>query len=530
MKALVTVVSALVISQAFWGCSVEDADYKSGMYWLNERGNWQAAVTAFKRSLVVHPDRWKTHLALIEAMSQGDDADALERSLIETLSKFPDSSRSVSLSNAAITLMGEDRYTLLAGRLELTALMEKINRKGDKPELLSRAIIAACRARNQAEANALLVRLLNATNGELSDSVRHELNFFIGAAQLSKVELSTKLALRGTDPAIHLELANTALLSWDMTATKNELTWLAKNSPGSLEDPSIAQRFAALYGIQPYTTQRLTAGWDGSRSGSGSTVFIRERGTKADPDPYFYLSGDVAVLKAQQQNLRALSSPKFSRDGQWIYFYASKERNWSIGEIGKFNLYRMKPVYGSVPVKLTDDDLLPIEPYLLPGGSALFVRRDRGSVRQSVEVMKVDPEGRNTTSVVRIGEPVQWGAFTPGGDTLVFITHRGVFKRALTGGAATLELAVQGLKMPSISADGRLMLAHGANNDQVLFERGTDRYVYLGKTPFPGATFESNGSVTVTRGTRSDPEVISIDLNSKFAGGAQLVDAVKQTR
>lgn len=531
MKILKSITPVLLILTILSGCGGDDADYKSGMYWLKERDNWQSAVQAFERSLAKDPANWKTNLAMVEALSRGDDPVRLEKQVVEVFTRFPDSTRSSALISAAGALLGEDLLTRRGGIIELSNIEKLLAAKGDKPDLLGRAVIASCRAQDGAAVSSYLGRFLDVTKGDIPDSVRQELHFFIGPAQLELIQQSARLEANPDDAKALLAFTRASILNMDINSARATLKKAVAKNPGILADESVARSFSALWGVEPFEYRNLENGWDGSRSRDGSLVFIRDLGTPEDRDRYIFRNsgnGDIHTMKGAQQGLRELALPRFSPDGNWIYFYSSTDKNWRPGNPGRFNLYRVKPSYGSAPIKLTDDDLIFSEPYLNTDGSILLVRKDVGSVRQSAEVFKVYPDQRRSESVIRIAEPVQWAVFTPKADSLLFITSRGLFKRSLSGGAITVEMAGQKLAYPTLSPDGKWLLVQGPQNDQILFDRKDGSMIFLGKTSGQMGWFGENGSLIITRGTDNSTKLIEYDLNHPENCSGNLLAKIRQ--
>ncbi len=530
MRAIWVGCLGLSLSFIIAACSGDDADFKSGMYWLNEKGNWQAAAQAFERSLAKSPDRWKNHVALIDAVSRGDDPARLERHVTEAFNKFPDSTRSSSIFTAASTLLGEDRLNKLGGKIELVSLEKQMASKGDKPELLSRAVISACRGQDQQAVSAYLGRLLEVMKGELPDSVRNELNYFIGSAQLDRIQLTARLEANPKDPKALTGLAKASLLSWDLALARKSIQGLNGENSDALKDEATARTFSALWDIEPFPARTVTQGWDGSRSTDGSgLLFVRDLGTTSESDKYIFRNGgggDQHMLKAAQQGLREIVCPRFSPDGGWIYFYSSADKNWRLGGQGRFSLYRVKTTYGSAPIKLTDDDLVFCEPFFESNGTVLLVRKDVGSVRQSAEVFRLDPVHKRSESVIRIAEPVQWAAFTPRADSLLFITARGIYKRALAGGATTLEMTGQGYAYPLLSPDGKWLLIQGSGNEQLLFERSSGAMTYLGIASPPMGSFGKDGKLLVNRQEAGRPKIVEFDLNHPQTVSTELIQKI----
>ncbi len=525
-----SITMTLMASMLLSACMGDDADYKSGMYWLNERDNWQSAAQAFQRSLKNNPNRWKTNLALIDALSRGDDPVRLESQILEVFNKFPDSTRSAAIVSAGSNLLGEDRLIRLGGAIELQNLEKLMASKGDKPEVLSRAVISACRAQDQQAVSAYLGRLLDVLKGEIPDSVRTELNYFIGPSQLDRIQLSSRLEANPNDPGALLAMAKASLLSWDMPSAKKAIEKLAQGNSDVLKNEETARSYSSLWDVPPYQNKIVTQGWDGSRSNEGNTLlFLRDLGSVGDVDKYIFRSvggADLPIMKAAQQNMRDIALPRLSHDGAWIYFYSSNDKNWSPGKSGRFNLYRIKSNYGAAPVKLTDDDLVYCEPHIERSGAVLLVRRDVGSVRQSAEVFRIDADRKKTESVIRIAEPVQWAAFTPNADSLLFITSRGIYKRSLNGGTTVLEMVGQGFSYPFVSPDGKWLMVQGPNGEQMLFNRESGAMSYLGIAFTPMGWIGRDGKLLTTRKEAGKPRLIEFDLTRPLAVSTSLLGKI----
>jgi len=497
------------------GCTFDDEEYKVGRHYLDEQDNWKLAADFFRKSLRNHPDRWKTHAALLEALGRGDDPAQLEAQLRETLAVFPDSARSTTLSNSAAQLIGEDRYNQIAGSLQLADLQRQISTKSDNPALLARGIIAACRAADASATLSLFDSFLRLKSAPaIPDSVRYELDYFIGPAQVERATLAIRLEQKPNDPKLLLSLARANLLSFDLEGAKSALQKAIAADAVTTGSPDVVATFKALFGEPPFAIQIRSNGWDGCASQEGRIVTIRDLGKRDDPDQYFFI-GETPIMKAGQQNLRAIAMPRFSPDGAWIYFYGSNEKNWRPNSPGRFQLYRVKPVYGATPQKLTDDELIPADFFIEPSGSALIVRRDVGSVRKSGEVIRCNPVSKSVSPVVRIGEQIQSACFTSGGDSLLFISDRGLLKRSLTGGQVTSVLPWQGTSLPSISPDGKWLLLHSKVGDQLLVERSTGAIVYLGSCDFTGGRFTGSAKLLVTRKINGDLQAVEFDLNNR---------------
>jgi Tol biopolymer transport system component len=258
--------------------------------------------------------------------------------------------------------------------------------------------------------------------------------------------------------------------------------------------------------VDPFNTARIVEGWEGSFSRDGkSIVYIKERGKPNEPDPYIYLAGadgtgERPILKGLQQALPSINWPVLSPDNRWIYFYAAQNRSWTPERsVGRFHLYRVSPQYGAKPQKLTDADLLPVSPHFNSDGSLLLVKRDVGSTRSSVEIARLDPDSRKLETVSRIGEPVSGATFIPAGDSLIFTTDRGIFRRSTHGGNITVDLARRELFYPMISPDGQNLLVYNRQNQALLIDRRDGTIIYLGRSAVPFGSFGSKGNLILTQ-------------------------------
>ncbi|MBM3329739.1 MAG: hypothetical protein FJY67_09770 [Calditrichaeota bacterium] len=514
------------------GCKTffEDADYKAGEYWL-ERGNALQAVRFFKKSVESNPKRWKNHVALLEAIAASESAAEMEAQVKMTLTTFPDSANTASIANPASTLLGDEKYERIAFSYQQQAIGNLLAKQGDKPDLLSRAIIAGCRARDSVAVRNYTRRWLKATTGQaLADSVRLEVAFFLGAAWLDWVMLEQRVAATPDDPVLLRERIERGLTAGAFDETGANLKLAASRRSDLLQDADWVRRIALLLGREPFASRTITSGWDGHVAPTGRLYFLKNYGS-AESDPYIYaLDGGTPapIMKAHQQNLRAIAWPVVNDDGNWIYFYGSGERDWEPGSGGIFSLYRVRPRWGEDAIRLTTDaDLIPVRPHLERDGSLLLLRRDRGSVRASVEVIRLEPASRKLTTVLRIGEPVQAAVFTPNGDTLLFVTSQGVLRRALTGGAVTADLNWSGIKHLILSPDGRWLLLHSGEDHLLLVDRRDPRPIYFGRTPSRYASFHGS-KLLITRSEGTTRIVVEYDLSRPIDQRASLAATIEQ--
>ncbi|MFN3821723.1 MAG: TolB family protein, partial [bacterium] len=281
-------------------------------------------------------------------------------------------------------------------------------------------------------------------------------------------------------------------LYWSVILGSREtLSWLVNRYLSSSSKVSLTTEdlypLAAFVGISPFHRVSITEGWDGVYSTDGKNIiFIRQRGSSDDPDPYFYIKDrstgiENPLMKAYQQGLWIIAKPFFSSDSKTLYFFGSTEKGAQLGIKGMFYLYEVEPRWGAEGRRISDPDILPILPFPTAKGTLLAVRRDLGSVRASVEVVEIDPKKRSKTTVIRIGEPVITGCFTPQGDSLMFITERGLMKRALTGGGVVVDLEWKRLNLCYLSPDGRWLLLGRQPQDLYLIDRINQKVFFLGE-------------------------------------------------
>ena len=513
--------------------SCSDPDYDSGVYWLKEEKP-EMAAKSFRRSLNNHPNRWKIHTMLIEALSQMEDPETLEAQLRETLSLFPDRTRRPAIYTPATSLLGDERYNRLAASFEQHHLGQLIGRKGDRTELLAQIIMATCRAGDSSATVSYFERLITALDGkDIPDSVTQEMNFLIGPARVDWIQLEWRVTHKPDDIEARMAQLDAGLMMGDSASTRHKLTELGKAASETVADPSLAKRFGLLVGFDPFASTLIAQGWDGAPSPDGRYVmFIRDLGTPSEPDQYLFRTaveggGAVPIMKAAQQSLSSLAWPSYSPDGNWIYFYGAPSRGWMPGDIGRFHLYRVKPSYGARPQKLTDTELVITPPHFASDGTILLVRRDIGSIRASVEVVRLYPETRRLEPLSRIGEPVSGAVFTPAGDSLIFTTNRGVFRRAISGGNISVDLQWTGLSFPNISPDGRWLLLTQGKNLAILIDRTSGKPTFLGSTVSRYGAFGAGKKLILTRLINKRPTMRQLDLSAGVASVEPFVAAVK---
>ncbi len=516
------------------GCG--DKDFEAGMYWLNKENNPTMAARAFQRSLQNRPGHWKTNKMALETLSLSENIPEFEKQIISTLHYWPDSSRSASLYRPAVSLLGEERYNQLSAPIAQQHLGNLIGEKGDRPDILSSIIMASCRMKDTVAANDYFKRLMSSIGGENApDSVIQELGFLIGPAGVDWVQMDWKIAKNPDDIDARLAQLDAGLIVGDSIAVRRKLTELVARLPNATADPKFARKFGRLVGVDPFASKTVVKGWDGSRSLDGkSIVYIKDLGRDNEPDQYIYKatsngSQETPLMKGLQQVLPSLAWPMFSPNNKWVYFYGSPNRNWSPGRsVGRFHLYRIRARYGSRPQKMTDADLLPVTPHFGNDGSLLLVKRDVGSTRASVEVVMLNPEKCKLEILSRIGEPVTGAVFTPSGDSLIFTTDRGIFRRSVNGGKLSVDLAKRGLFYPQISPDGKQLLVLNRRNQALLIDRSTGEFTFIGRTPTPLCSFDKDGNLLLTQVINGQRHIVKLDLNRRIETSEQFLTAIRQ--
>jgi len=494
-----------LVTAAFIGCTKSNENYRSGMYWLEKEGNWQQASRCFQRALQTDPDNWKIHAKLIETLAMGATPDTFELNLRTTLSYFPDSARSTALARPGEQVLGADRYAKLSSSFELQHLTNIIARNPENVKLLSRGIMAACRNKDNLTLTDYFKRLLDLHGDKpVADSILQEMRFFIGPSQVEWLQLEWRIAHHPDDVSARLAQIDAGVIVGDSSGVRKRLTALAKVNAPAVKSEDLARRYGCVVGSDPFGRSELARGWNGNYAPDGrSILFLKNMGDSKVPDVYIYeknLSNgsESPLLKAAQQNLGAIALPVYTPDKRWIYFYGSNDRNWKPGGSGRFTLYRVRPFYNSRAEKVCDADMIITEPCFHSDGSVLLVRRDLGSVRSSAEIIKVRPETREQSSVSRIGEPISSATFTPNGDSLVFITDRGVFRRAVDGGKIFVDLNWVGMGFPQLSPDGRWLKLINPAGQMLLIDRNTAAPMFFGSTSSPWAAFKDGSEMLIS--------------------------------
>lgn len=497
----------LVFTMSFFvGCSKARSDYKSGIYWMEKENNWQMAVKSFKRALDKDPFSWKIHLKTIQAMSMGEEPAIFEFQLKKTLAIFPDSARSAAIARPATELIGEARYNKIASAIELMHLGTMLSKDRKNKVLLARSIMAACRMGDTLAVIDYFNRFLELADGKsISDSLLQEIRFFLGPSRLNWIQLEWRVSNHPDDLEARLAQLDAGILTGDSAGTVKRLFRLKETHPNAIDNPELAYRYGLLVGYDPFQTKELARGWDGSISSDGKQIaYIKDMGQSDWTDFYIYLVPSAGgngqpVLKASQQNLNVIAWPRFSLDGKWIYFYGSKDKSWEPGKVGRFYLFRVALKYNSSPQKLTDSDLIITDPFFEEHGGVLLVRRDVGSVRSSVEIIRLDPDKNEIMAVSRIGEPVSSATFNHTGDSLIFVTDRGIFRRSIDGGVISVDLPWIDVSFPQLSHDGKLLKLCNSAGQLLIVPRDNPIPVFLGSVSSPWITFGRNNEILASR-------------------------------
>lgn len=534
LRHIISGIIITILISILLGCSKADQEYRVGIYWLEKENNWQMAAKAFRRSLDDEPNKWKTHAMLIEALSRGEEPNAFQQQLRQTLSIFPDSARSPTLVKPSAAILGGERYDRLASSYELRYIGDLLARKGEDPFLLSRGIMASCRTRDTVAVVDYFSRLLTVNKGtDIPDSVVQEMNFFIGPSQVEWLRYEWRIAQSPNDMDLRIAQLEVGIILGDSSAVRQQLTKIASSTPEGSFKPEFVKQFGLLTGYDPYNSKKIARGWDGAFSPDGGhIVYVKNIGTEKNPDLYLYRTPvkggqEVPIMKAAQQVLSSVSWPKFSPDGKWIYFYGSRNKGWIPGEIGRFHLYRVSPEYGGKPQKLTDSDLLTVVPFFEKAGTILLVRRDVGSLRSSVEIVRLNPGERTLEVISRIGEPVSGATFTPDGDSLVFVTDRGIFRRSISGGTIHVDLTWIGLQYPQISKGNGNLFFQNRKGHLLYINRDNSKPTFLGSTALPIVGFGSKGKILITRMIDGSRHVVLLDLDHPLKSTNQFIATIK---
>ncbi len=497
LKTLIPLLLLLLIgTTVITGCSKSAENYRNGIYWLEKEGNWQSASRAFQRALATDPDSWKIHSKLIETLAMGASPDSFIVQLKSTLSFFPDSARSPRIAEPGMKLLGDEAYNRLSGSFELQRIGTLLANDRDDKTLLSRGIMAACRAKDTLAMESYFNHSLDIWAGEpLSDSVLQEMRFFVGPSQVDWIVLDWRVKRNPNDTEAILAQIDAGVVLGDSAKVVRKLKNLARKNPAVLEENANWERYGTIAGVSPYSSSVFSRGWDGTYSLDGKEIiYLKNMGNQKYPDTYVYKrtanSGtETPLLKAAQQNLGSIAWPVFSPDKKWLYFYGSNDRNWTPGGAGRFTLYRAKAKFNSRARKVTSADLLITDPYFNDDGTILLVRKDLGSVRSSVEIIKINPDTGELTSVTRIGEPVTGATFNSTGDSLIFITDRGIFRRSINGGKMFVDLNWTGMSFPQLSPDDRWLKLINPSGQLILIDRNTERPYFLGTVDSPRISF-----------------------------------------
>ncbi|MCF7809716.1 hypothetical protein K9N50_01870 [bacterium] len=487
------------------GCGNEN--YKTGLYWLNKENNPTMAARYFQKSILDNPDNWKAHQALLNAMSQLDDLTGYEKQLVETFNRFPNKTKDDIVYNASVRAIGEEKYNRIIGPVEQIKLGRELGKKGDQPEILARITMSSCRMQDTLAAIDYFKRLLLVSSEtDVLDSVSQELGYLIGPSGVKWLEYEVQIAKNPDNVEARLAQITAGLVVGDSAGIRKKLSELIQQVSDLTEKHNLSKQFGLITGIDPFQSKRLVKGWDASFAPDGnSIVYIKDLGKAKEPDQYIYTANsnggnETPVMKGAQQRLSSIAWPCYSPDGRWIYFFGSRDVGWSPdNSSARFFLYRVKPRYGSVPQKVVDVDLIPAMPKFNQDGSIYVIKQDVGSQRASVEVIRIHPAKNKTEHISRIGEPVSGATFTTTGDSVLFITDRGLFRRSIEGGNITVDLALRGILSPFLSPDGESILVSNRKGHALLINRRSGEISFLGSTATTFGSFYKNSSLLLTQ-------------------------------
>jgi len=477
------------------------------------------AARSFKRSLEANPKNWKAHSKLLEALVLGEKPSLFEKHFRNMILEYPDSARSNAIIEPGMKLIGEDKYNKIAGPFELKHLGNQLARKPKNMTLLARCIMAGCRAKDKVAVEDYYKRAMSLVGYEgIDDSLLIELRFFIGKPRMDLLRLDGEIESNPQDIVLRKKQLQLELIMGDTLKISEILAYLAKEASAKIDDV-LLKSYGYLVNTKAFKSTNVVSGWDASLSPDKKTIiFIRDLGNEDYNDLYIYrravAGGEIRpVLKASQHNMQAIAWPVFSPDGKWIYFYGSGERDWKPGEQGEFYLYRMNLNYGSRPRKLTDYKYITTPMSFTSDGDLLLVRRDISSVRASADIVRFNPNTRKREAVSRIREFITGAVFTPSGDSLLFITPRGIFSRSIDGGKASADLSWLGMKFPQLSNDGRLLKLVNKKGHVLMLDRQTGLLQFLGRSASSSIAFARNGEMLISR--TMDDQVSISRLNFK---------------
>ena len=245
-------------------------------------------------------------------------------------------------------------------------------------------------------------------------------------------------------------------------------------------------------------------------------LLIKDIGNEDYSDIYIYRRSTTGgenypVLKASQSNMQSLAWPTYSPDGKWVYFYGSKEKDWTPGKYGEFYLYRVGLKYGTRPKKITDRTYICTPLHFTPEDKILLVKRDASSVRPKYDIVLRDPDSKKIDIVSQINEPISGAVFTPTGDSLLFITDRGVFRRSIEGGKISVDLTWLDMKFPQLSENGKLLKIVNGAGHTLLVNRESGITQYLGSFASSTLSFGNEGKVLVTNGSGAQFNIMELE-------------------
>jgi len=510
----------LIIASLLLSCSESERHYKDGIRWLEKENNWETAAKYFNRAIQEDSQFWNAHAMLIEALSRSDDNAKFLIQLRKTLSQFPDSARAAVLAEPGMKLLGYNEYNKIAARIELNNLGSKLAVKPKDFKVLARCIMAGCRAEDNIAVVDYFRRALSLVGYEsIHDTLLQEMRFFIGSPRIDWLRLDWEIEKHPQNINLRKEQLQVGLILGDSVSVSDKITYISEHFSTEIDDEFI-RLYGNLINSQVLSSTKIHTGWDASFSPNlREIIFLKDIGNDNYGDIYVYRrpvggGSNNPVLKAAQQNLESISWPTYSPDGKWIYFYGSSEKDWTPGKFGEFFLYRVRLKYGSRPEKLTDRNYICTPLLFTDDGKMLLVKRDVTSVRSSVDIVKLDQESRKEEILSRIREPINGAVFTPSGDSLLFITDRGIFRRSIEGGKISVDLTWLGMKHPQLSRDGKILKVVNVSDHTLMVDRVIGSIQFLGSLASSRVAFGEKGKLMITQAKGDKQGIVLLDYSN----------------
>ena len=149
--------------------------------------------------------------------------------------------------------------------------------------------------------------------------------------------------------------------------------------------------------------------------------------------------------------------------------------------------------------------------HFTPESKLLLLKRDASSVRAKYDIVRRDPDSKNFDILSQISEPISGAVFTPAGDSLLFITDRGIFRRSVEGGKISVDLTWLGMKFPQLSKDSKLLKVVNEQNQTLLVDRVSGAIQFLGSYGSSTLNFGKEGKLLVTSGGGDKLNVSLVD-------------------